>query len=163
MRAYGKSKKIRKIWLLVGIFTSVSAVVAIPVIVLSAVNKSYFLMAVAIALVAHGMYGVTFYFLAFARAGERLRVLRAVTEDGLRSYTSIGAAAGLTPTAARDALSTLLSRDYLRGFYLGSDGLLPIVSEVEEAPSEIACDYCGGVYLGEECPFCGAKSAKDAE
>ena len=155
-----RAERTRVIWLLVGIFTSVSAVIAIPVIVLSAISKNYFLMAVAIALVAHGMYGVTFYFLAFARAGERLRCLRAVLEEGLRSYAAIGASAQLEPRAARDALAVCLKREYIRGFYLGDEGLLPIVSEVEEE-LPLTCEYCGSSFRGTECPSCGAKAATD--
>ena len=154
-----RAKKARAVWLTVGILTSVLAVLSIPVIVLSALNRLYFLMAVAIALVAHGMYGVTFYFLAFARAGDRLRCLRAV-DDGLRSYASVGAAACIAPSATRDTLAVCLKRDYLRGFYLGAEGLMPVVSEAVE-PRELVCAYCGSAYVGEECPSCGAKPSAD--
>ena len=152
-----RAKKARAVWLTVGILTSVLAVLSIPVIVLSALNRLYFLMAVAIAFVAHGVYGVTFYFLAFARAGDRLRCLRAVTEYGLRSYDSVGASAQLSPSAARDTLARCLKRGYLFGFYLGGTALEPIVSEAEEKPTALVCEYCGSSYLAAECPSCGAK------
>lgn len=153
-----RARKVRIIWLIVGIVASVLAALAIPAIVLSALNGEYLLMGVAIALVAHGMYGVTFYFLAFARAGDRLRCLSAVG-DGLRSYSSVGAVAQLAPSAARETLATCLKRGYLRGFYLGTDGLLPIVSEEDDSPKERACEYCGRVFSSDECPSCGAGAA----
>ncbi len=154
-----RAKRTRKIWLWVAILTSVSAVAAIPAIVFSALGESYFLMALAIALVAHGFYGVTFYFLAFSRAGERLRCVRAVTEEGLRSYEAIGNYAMITPAAARDSLAACLKREYIRGYYLGDDRLLPIVSE---EPRELLCDYCGTTVADgtAECPSCGARVMK---
>lgn len=155
-----KALAARRVWLWLGVLSSVFAGLAIPAIVLSAIGKSYFLMAVAIALVAHGFYGIPFYFLAFARAGERLRCVRAVTEEGLRSYEAIGAYAMLTPDAVFDALAASLKREYIRGYYLGADRLLPIVSE--EKPSEVVCEYCGTVLTGSatECHSCGARVSK---
>ncbi len=155
-----RAKRTRIIWLWVAILTSVSAVAAIPAIVFSALGKSYFLMALAIALVVHGFYGVTFYFLAFAKSGDRLRCVRAVSEEGLRSYEAIGAYAMMTPAVARDTLAACLKREYIRGYYLGADRLLPIVSE--EEPRELVCDYCGTVVAGDitECPSCGARLSK---
>ena len=152
-----KAKRTRKIWLWTAVLTSVSAVVAIPAIIFSALAKSYFLMALAIALVAHGFYGVTFYFLAFARAGERLRCVRAFTEEGLRSYEAIGAYTMMTPAAVRDALAVCLKREYIRGYYLGEERLLPIASEVEQC--DVVCEYCGTTLTAgvSECRSCGAR------
>ena len=152
-----KAKRERMTWLLVGILTSVSAVVAIPCIVFSALAGAYFWMAIAIAFTAHGFYGVTFYFLAFGRAGDRLRCVKAF-DEGLRSIEAISAYTMLTPDATRDTLATCLKRELITGHYLTDLGLSPIVSEVEQA-EDIVCAYCGAHFSSKatECPSCGAR------
>ena len=153
-----KAVKMRRIWLTVGILTSVSAVAAVPVIVLSALSRSYVLMAFAIAVCAHGFYGVTFYFLAFAGAGDKLRCVRAVEESGLRTYTAISVAVMMTEDAVKNTLAKCIKGGYLEGLVMGAFGLEPLRSEIAEV-EVFRCEYCGTVLSAgeEECPSCGAK------
>ena len=152
-----KAKNEKTLWLTVGILTAVFAVVAIPCIVFSALSGAYFWMAVAIAFTAHGFYGVTFYFLAFKRAGDRIRCVMAF-EDGLRSIDKIGAYTMLTEEATRQVLGECLKKEFIRGYYLGEDRLLPIESE-EEKTEDVLCAYCGAHLesIECECPCCGAR------
>ena len=152
-----KANRERTVWLVVGILTAVFAVISIPCIVFSALAGAYFPMAIAIAFVVHGFYGVTFYFLAFARAGDRLRCVKAF-EEGLRSFDKISAYTMLSREATCETLALCLKKEYIVGYYLGEEGLVPIVSEVEESV-DVVCAYCGANLnsLDCECPCCGAR------
>ena len=152
-----RAKKEKTIWLVVGILTSVFGAAAIPCIILSALAGEYFWMAVAIAFTAHGFYGVTFYFLAFARAGDRLRCVKAF-EEGLRSYDKISAYTLLTEEATKNLLAECLKKEFIVGYFLAKDGLVEIVSEAEECEGVI-CSYCGTLVKADECecPSCGAR------
>ena len=147
----------KTIWLVAGILTSVFGVAAIPCIILSALAGEYFWMSVAMAFTAHGFYGVTFYFLAFARAGDRLRCVKAF-EEGLRTLDKISAYTMLTMDATKQILAQCIKKEFIQGYYLGDDGLVPIVSEEEES-EDIICSYCGTQLKAaeHECPSCGAK------
>ena len=152
-----RAKKEKTIWLVVGILTSVFGISAIPCIILSALAGEYFWMAVAIAFTAHGFYGVTFYFLAFARAGERLRCVKAF-DEGLRSYDKIGDYLLLNEQSTRKILAECLKKEFITGYYLGDEGLVEIESEAEKG-EEIICSNCGSRLKVDEreCPCCGAR------
>ncbi len=143
-----------KIWLTVGIATSVLAVASIPLLVLTALKGYYFAMAVFIALVAHGFYGVTFYFLAYANSRVRIRCIEAF-EDGQRRIASVARYAMIREDAARDALTVCIKKSYITGFVLSDSELVPIS---REDAAFTTCEYCGNlIAVGEKsCSSCGA-------
>ena len=147
----------KRIWLIVGILTAVSIAAGVPLLVITALKAKYLLMAFLIARVAHGCYGVTFYFLAFASASADVKCLRAV-EMGVLAYSDISSIVMLQPDAVRAHLGKCLSKGYIRGYMLGDLGLERIASAID--PEELPrCEYCGTVLEqgSSECSSCGAK------
>ena len=153
-----KAKREKNVRLVVAILVAVSGVAAIPGIVLFALNSMWLLMAVCCALTVHTFYGVTFYFIAFASAQRRYRVVCAVLLHGLRSVSSI-AEFCMRPynTVERDTMRCI-ERGFFPGLVLRGDTLVPVVSEIPKEWEPINCEYCGlPLKEGERvCPNCAA-------
>lgn len=151
-----KARRMQKIWLAVVILTAVTGVLGIPGIVLSALSGMYFLMAISIALVAHALYGITFYALAMARASREARVLKAVSDYGALTISEYSEATGITEQAVAEAIVAAIKRGWLTGYKFDGYRLSHVI-----AP-ERRCPFCSTVYQGDtlECPSCGAPTDK---
>lgn len=149
-----KAIKRRKIWLTVGILTAISGVLAIPGVVITALRGIYWLMAICICFLAHAFYGVSFYFVAFAGAGETVRCINA-ERAGLRSFQDISSFTGLTLSATKDRILKCIKNGYITGYLLTDEGL----EEIKVPREERKCSYCGTVIApdSDECSSCGAK------
>jgi len=153
-----RAKREKTARLVIAILVAVSGVLAIPGIVLFAIFGRWVLMALCCALTVHTFYGVTFYFLAFAAASRRYRVISAVELHGLRSVGSISEFCVRPPEAVVPDLLKCLERGYISGLVLRGDTLVPIESEAEGEEKKIKCVYCGLTVDAEDgfCPNCAA-------
>lgn len=153
-----KALRTKRIWLSVGILTALSTVLGIPLLVITALKAMYLAMAFLIAIVAHGFYGVTFYFLAFASAAANVRCVSAV-ESGVLSYSDLAPIVGVKEELLPTRLAKCITKGYIKGYIVGGAGLEPIPTP-KPSPCDVQCEFCGGIIKagGAECPSCGAKA-----
>ena len=102
----------KKIWLALGIFSILSAVAGTPLLAWFAVSGWYFLTAVFVLLVAHGFYGIPFYFRAFARCGSYITVLDKYLL-GITDASLISDDTSLTPQTVKLSLAYLKKKGYI--------------------------------------------------
>lgn len=147
-----QAKQTWRIWFWVMLLTAITGVASIPGIVLFAIYKQFFLMAVCITLTVHAFFGITFYALAMANAAHDVRLLRSVKNYGLTTISDIASATGMPYTTAKESLERCIKRGYLDGYSFDGNTLQNI------APVERRCIYCGRVLSSNdaECPGCGA-------
>ena len=154
-----KAKRTRSIWLTVLILTSLSGVGGLPGIVFTALGGHFFLMALCIALVAHALYGVTFYAIAFANAACDVRVVGVILDYGLDCPPEISQATGIEEKAASESLARCIRKGYLEGYSYDGWRIEPIIEEIRE------CSYCGTRLSPDTviCPSCGANASSVTE
>lgn len=117
-----KAKKRRLLWLILGIFSAVSAAGGTALLAYLSLSGEY-AWAVLVALItAHGYYGIPFYFGAMARASADAAILAAVADEKL-SVEEISAATGYTSEAVRSRLSRSLAKGYITGYTMNESGL----------------------------------------
>ena len=140
------------IWFWVMLLTAITGVASIPGIVLFAVYKQFFLMALCIVLTVHAFFGITFYAIAMANAAHDVRLLRMINSYELTTIADLASATGMPYNTTRESLERCIKRGYLEGYSFDGDTLQRI------APVERHCTYCGRALLANEaeCPGCGA-------
>ena len=94
------------LWLSLGIFSVISATVGTVLLALAALDGLYFAVAILIVVVAHGFYGIPFYFTALMRTRADISTLSEY-EAGNTTPKGVAEATGLTESAARDSISRL--------------------------------------------------------
>ncbi len=108
----------KRVWLLLGIFSAVSIAVGAPLMAVCALKLEYVPLAILALFVCHGIWGAPFYFRALWREKMTLRllplVLPTVRQGGQLSYAEIGAAVGLTAEGANFLVLRAIRRGYIR-------------------------------------------------
>ncbi|MBR3680536.1 MAG: hypothetical protein IKL79_00855 [Clostridia bacterium] len=108
----------KRVWLLLGIFSAVSIAVGAPLMAVCALRLEYVPLAILTLFVCHGIWGAPFYFRALWREKMTIRllplVLPTVRQGGQLSYAEIGAAVGLTADGARFLVLRAIRRGYIR-------------------------------------------------
>ena len=152
-----KLKKQKAIWFWVALLTSIFAVVAIPAIVLSAVNKMFLLMGISIALLIHGFYGCIFYWIAFAKRCSLIRIIKLIKNQNMLSVSMLSMQTGKNDAEIIGILRECIVKGYISGYYFDDTQLclckIVPVTEAMECPSCGAsvtvvdgigkCEYCG--------------------
>lgn len=153
-----QAKKSWHIWFWVTLLTAITGVASIPGIVLFAINKQFFLMAVCITLAVHAFFGITFYAIAMANASKDVRLIRAINSYGLGSVSDLASATGMAYNSAKECIERCIKRGYLQGYFFDGNTLQRIEPLVPAEPTERRCAYCGSTLLEKEvkCPSCGA-------
>ena len=117
-----KVRRVRIFWLVLAVCTAVSGVASVAGIFFF-VNRSLWVpLGVCVALVLHALYGVTCYFLAFARASDDLALCRAV-EEGIVDLPALSARIRVTLVALPAVVNRCIGRGYLPGGQLRGDRL----------------------------------------
>ena len=108
----------KRVWLLLGVFSVVSIAVGAPLMAVCALGLDYLPLAILTLFVCHGIWGAPFYFRAHSREVRTLRILPTVLpiirRGGELSYAEIGASAGLTGEGARFLVLRAIKRGYIR-------------------------------------------------
>lgn len=128
-----KVRKIRIFWLVLAVCTAVSGVAAVAGIFFFANRSLWVPLGVCAALTLHALYGVTCYFLAFARASDDLALCRAV-EEGITDLPTLSVRIRVTPAALPAVVARCIGRGYLPGGELRGDRLF-FADGAEKAPS----------------------------
>lgn len=108
-----KAKKMLRIWLILILFCTVSAIAGTAVLALLALKGIYIPMAIVIPLTAHGYWGFGFYVRAFYRARLYGRLACLVCELGTESPELLSPHVGLTPSATAVATERAKEKGYL--------------------------------------------------
>ena len=147
-----QAKQSWHIWFWVMLLTAITGAASIPGIVLFAIYKQFFLMALCIVLTMHAFFGITFYAIAMANAAHDVRLLRTISNYELTTIADLASATGMSYSTTKESLERCIKRGYLEGYSFDGDTLQHI------APVERHCIYCGRVLLANEaeCPGCGA-------
>ena len=157
-----KLKKQKSIWFWVALLTSIFAVVAIPVIVLSAVYEMFLLMAISIAMLLHGFYGCIFYWIAFSKRCSLIRIIKLIINENMLSVSMLSMQTGKSETEIIYVLRECIVKGYISGYYFDDTGLcLCKITPVTEA---MECSSCGAsvtVINGiGKCEYCGTSVNK---
>ena len=147
-----KAARNRKIWFWVMLLTSVTGVAGIPGIVLFAVHGNFLMMALCLFFTVHAFFGVTFYALAMANAGQDVRILAAIETYGALTVADLSAATSIPVGSVSASVNRSLRRGYLFGYTFDGTRLFRIL------PAERKCPFCGSMIstAEAECPACGA-------
>ena len=154
--------KQKRIWFWVALLTCVFAVVSIPVIVLSAINKLFLLMGISIALVVHGFYGSIFYWLAYAKRSTLIRIVKLITNEGLLTAHLISMQTGKREVEVVGIMRECVIKGYVSGYYFDENTLslckfVPVTASVE-------CSSCGASVVTTDgigkCEYCGTNVSK---
>lgn len=152
-----KAKQSKNIWLAVVIITTVTAVAALPGLIISAVNDITWLMAVCLVVFIHGFFGITFYALALVGARRDARVVDAVVNCNLLTLNDISMYVHSDLNSTAESIRRSMKKGYIKGYIFDGNELLPI-----EPPKDNCCEYCGRTLppTAIECPYCGGTTAK---
>lgn len=108
----------KRVWLLLGVFSAVSIAVGALLMAVCALRLEYLPLAILTLFVCHGIWGAPFYFRALCREVRTLRllptVLPVIRRGGELSYAEIGGAVGLTEEGARFLVLRAIRRGYIR-------------------------------------------------
>lgn len=118
-----KARKMRILWLSLGIFASVSAAAGTALLAWLSLSGHYVWAVLVGIITAHGYYGIPFYFSAMARTGADIAFVGAVTEGRL-SVIDISNDTGYTEDAVHKRLSICVRRGYITGYTLTDTGLV---------------------------------------
>ena len=110
-------QSMKRVWLLLAIFSVVSVVVGAPLMALCALKLEYVPLVILTVFVGHGIWGAPFYFRALYREKRTLAILPVALSElrnGRRiSYASLGEAVGLTEEGVRFLIERALRRGYI--------------------------------------------------
>ena len=152
-----KLKKQKTIWFWVALLTSILAVVSIPAVVLSAINKMFLIMAFSIALLVHGFYGCIFYWLSFAKRRSLIRIITLVENENMLDASLIATHMSKNVNEIVYTLKQLIIKGYLKGYFFDDAtlSLCKIVPKTESAE----CANCGASVITSDgvgkCEYCG--------
>lgn len=90
----------KRLWLILGVFSAVSAIGGTAALALTALGGMYILSVILALVTGHGFYGTVFYFRALRHTLAMVRCFAAY-ESGERTYTGIADKAYLTPDGAK--------------------------------------------------------------
>ena len=157
-----KLKKQKSIWFWVALLTSISLAIAIPAIVLTAINEMFLLMAISIAMLLHGFYGCIFYWIAFSKRCSLIRIIKLIINDNMLSVSMLSMQIGKSETEIIYVLRECIVKGYISGYYFDDTGLcLCKITPVTEA---MECSSCGAsvtVINGiGKCEYCGTSVNK---
>ncbi len=125
------------------LFFSVTMVLAIPIIVLSAINAKFILMGIAIAFFFFGFFGLPFLWLGYISKKLSLIVYEMITVNNTLNIRDISKSFNRPHHEIKNIVVKLINKGYLNAYTLTSDDIL-IYNKNED------------IKAGEKCPNCGA-------
>jgi len=152
MREVDLDKKIKN-GLIMWTIVSVATVVFIPVIPIAAVNAIWWLMAIAIAVVLFGVYGLPIgWTFTGLRIGHR-KIVWAIRDDEILDIKELAHIFRRREKAMRKEIATVLSKRYIVGYRFNADrtklvkpkkavGVVP-KSDPQLASQRGRCEFCG--------------------
>lgn len=108
-----KALAMKRVWLLLGVFSAVSAAIGTPLMALCALKLEYVPLVLLALFVGHGIWGVTFYFIAYSRERATIRILPHLYGAGNISYATLGSLVGMTEEGARRITERALKKGYI--------------------------------------------------
>jgi len=103
----------KRVWLLLGVFSACSAVIGAPLLAFCALKLEYVPLVILFIFVAHGIWGSLFYFLAYSRERATLRILPALRSVKQISYADLASRTGLTEEGARLLTERAIKKGYI--------------------------------------------------
>ena len=103
----------KRVWLLLGVFSAVSVAVGAPLMAISALKLQDVPLAILTLFVLHGVWGMPFYFIAYSRERATLRLLPYISGAVGVSYGELGARVGMTAEGARRIAERALKKGYI--------------------------------------------------
>ncbi|MBR2025210.1 MAG: hypothetical protein IKA02_05330 [Clostridia bacterium] len=152
-----KLKKQKTIWFWVALLTSILAVVSILVVVLSAINGMFLIMAFSIVLLVHGFYGCIFYWLAFAKRRSLMRLLTLITKENMLSVSLLSVQMGKREIDIINSIKECIVKGYISGYYF--DEVKRSLCEIVPVTKAVECTSCGASVMTFDgvgkCEYCG--------
>ena len=150
-----KAQKALKTWTIL----SIAAVAAIPLLVLSltkVIPGGWLIAAPCCAFLLFAFYGLPLGWVSVATTIYLRNIWCAIVEDGITDVDELAASFGRRPRTMKLAVRTLLSRGYLRGFKLHTEGTSLARTQIEK-PQKGRCEYCGSPLPPDSrrCEYCG--------
>ncbi len=159
-----KAIKFKTTWLIVNILLSASAVVGIPMIPLGFVFKAYAVGIIGIVFVAHGFFGLVFYWQWFGKICRGVKVVTAFERDRLTRAEDIAEATQMPIGEVNRLIRWAIEKEWITGMLFLSGEL--VVNPTAELKTFV-CEYCGtqleyrrGVI---RCEGCGAPVKQEVE
>ena len=150
------------IWLIISILVSVSLPAGILMIILGFAIKGMGWVAITgIVLAVHGFYGITFYWMQFAKVSKYHRVVRVIERLHLTNAAEISEATHLGRDFVNRTIRLAIEREWITGCKFNGTSLIPAEDVKKKAPTEQTCEYCGAKFFNNtegafKCPNCGA-------
>lgn len=163
-----KAKRSKNLALIVAILVSISFVGGIPLIPIGFVGNNLVMAIIGIVLVAHGFYGVTFYWLWFASLVGRARVVRAIEEMNLYTVKEISEHLQQNPETVKKNIIKSIDKGWIVGLLFDGNGLYANDNEpLVKNGVRVKCDYCHTFYIRSrnmyKCPCCGATGGSEVQ
>ncbi len=157
-----KTFKNKMIWLIISIAVSVSIPCSLLLIVFGFSKEDLLWLGfIGMILMMHGFYGVTFYWIKFARVSKYHRIVRMIDKLNYRNAREIAETLHYGRDFVNKTIRLAIEREWITGYKFNGLTLVPLNSEENEANKQLTCAYCGAKFTNEKevisCPFCGAK------
>lgn len=152
----------KTLWLIISILVSISLPAGIIMIIFGfALEGMAWVAILGIVFVVHGFYGITFYWMQFAKVSKYHRVVRMVERLHMTNAAEISEATHLGRDFVNRTLRLAIEREWITGYKFNGTNLVPAEPEKKKEPEEHTCEYCGAKFFSNfegafKCPNCGA-------
>jgi len=163
-----KVNRRKNVALFVCLLLSILTVAGIPAIPLGFVFDMIWLAIIGIVFVAHGFYGITFYWLWFAGLVKCSKVVRCVEHDYMYNVNEISQHTQLPVESVQKQINRAINKGFLVGVKF--DGIN--ITSNDNQPLKrngvrVQCAYCGTFFYrtvdNHDCPNCGSSESQECE
>ena len=158
-----KSSHLKTLW--ISIILSVGFVGGVLAIIFGATKGVTILLVIGIIATVLGFYGSPILWIKYGEQFSYIAVLDCIVSDNLLDIDSIATSLGKMPQEVLRIVNYLVTKRYLKGYYVENGKLKPIENEVEDVVVTHKCPNCGatidtsGQYA--VCEYCGVKLKLD--
>lgn len=147
--------------LMIAIILSVGFVGGVLAIIFGATKGITFLLVIGIIATVLGFYGSPFAWVKYGEQFPYISVLDCILTDNLLEIDSIATSLGKMPQEVLRIVNYLITKRYLKGYYVENGKLKIIESEVEDVVTTHKCPNCGATIDVTKdvavCEYCGVK------
>lgn len=147
--------------LIVSIIVSITLVGGIPMIPIGFATDYIFVAIAGIVFVAHGFYGVTFYWIWFAGLCTTVKVVKAIEKSNLYTVREISLYTSINMDNVKKHVRKAMNKGWLVGLLFDGNNIYANENEpIIRNGVKVQCEYCDTFYMRSrnmnKCPCCGA-------
>lgn len=156
-----KMKRLLEKWFFIALVTSVLMVAAVPLIPVSAVNGTTWLLIVSIVIAAYGFYGCPLYWISYASKRQLYSLLCLIENEHILTVERLCMQTGKDEEYISEKIRYLLLGGFLPGYIFNCQALeKQVFAEKKPTVLSIPCPSCGAPVTltdGEgKCEYCGS-------